>query len=60
MPGPKGELILYNILGQPVIKERINGPGIYEFSTGLKDGLYIATLISGDQKYAKKIFIRGQ
>lgn len=60
LPGNSGTLILYNILGEPLFRERIDGPGYYEFAPGLRDGIYIAAIISGNKRLTRKVYISGK
>jgi hypothetical protein len=56
--GNKGTLILTNLLGQKVFESEIHETGYFEFSPGLKDGIYIATYTSGNFRSSKKLLIK--
>jgi hypothetical protein len=56
--GPDGALIINNLLGQTLFSVKVYETGYHEFSPGIKDGIYIATLISGNTKISKKLFIK--
>jgi hypothetical protein len=60
LSGNNGKLIIYNIIGETLFTEKIDGPGYYEFSPILKDGIYIATIISGGTRISSKVYIRGK
>ncbi len=55
--GENGIMTLYNILGQPVFIEKIYKTGHYEFTPGLKNGLYIVSCVSGNKRVTEKIII---
>ena len=56
--GNKGTLVLTNLLGQKVFESEIHETGYFEFSPGLKDGIYIATYTSGNFRSSKKLLIK--
>jgi hypothetical protein len=60
IPGDNSIFTIYNIIGETLFSERLYGPGTYEFDANLKDGVYVATIISGGNMSAKKIFIKGK
>jgi hypothetical protein len=53
-------LTLYNLTGQPVHIEELPVPGNYELTPSLKDGIYICSVISGNNRYQKKVFFRNE
>ena len=60
LPGNDANLTVYNLIGQPLLKEKIYEPGHYEYNTGLKDGLYIVSIYSGNDRFSVKLFIKGE
>jgi hypothetical protein len=60
LPEAFGYLTLFNILGEAVFRERIDGPGYYEFSPDVKEGIYIAVIISGNNRMSRKLHISGK
>jgi hypothetical protein len=56
--GPDGTLIINNLLGQTLFTGKVYETGYHEFSPGIKDGVYIATFISGNTKVSKKVFVK--
>ena len=58
--GAYGTLMICNLLGQTLFIQRLYEEGYHEFSTNLKDGIYIAVFISGTKRSSKKIFIPNQ
>jgi hypothetical protein len=58
LPGAEGTLLLSNLTGQTLLISKYYGQGYYEINHGLKDGIYIATFVSGTQHSSKKIYIR--
>jgi hypothetical protein len=55
--GDYGTLTIYNLSGQVLFSERIYTAGIYEYSPGLKDGVYIVRYVSGKSVITKKIIL---
>jgi hypothetical protein len=60
LQGKDGSLRLINHLGQTFFIKKVYAEGYHEFSIYLKDGIYIATLISGNNLTSKKILIMNQ
>jgi hypothetical protein len=58
LQGAFATLTIYNLLGQTLFTEKIPAKGYYIINTQLKDGIYIATLVSGKIRTTKKISIR--
>ena len=56
--GSDGTLIINNLLGQTLFTGKVYETGYHEFSPGIKDGIYIATFISGNTKISKKLFVK--
>jgi hypothetical protein len=54
----KGSLFITNLLGQTLYSSEIIETGYHEFTPGIKDGIYIATFISGNTKVSRKLFIK--
>jgi hypothetical protein len=57
LPGSEGILIISNLTGQVPFIKKYYEPGYYELKPGLKNGVYIVSLLSGTKRYSKKIFI---
>jgi hypothetical protein len=56
----KGSLIIMNLTGQTVYTMNVYENGHYEFNPGLKDGIYIVSLVKGGIRYSEKIYIKAQ
>jgi hypothetical protein len=52
-----GDLIIYNISGQPLYKYAVDGPGYHEFIPSVRDGIYLVRLGSGNNSMTRKIFL---
>lgn len=55
--GGKGLILITNMAGQIVMREKVDGFGTHEFDAGWSTGMYIVTLVSDDNKYSKKVSI---
>ena len=53
----KGDLILYNLLGQLLSRDSLNGNGHYELHTHAISGVYIIRYVSPRSVHSKKIVI---
>jgi len=60
LAGKDGTLTIYDILGQKLFIEKIYQKGYYEFSPGLKSGIYIVNFSSGKIVGSKKLFIENR
>ncbi|MCX6256689.1 MAG: T9SS type A sorting domain-containing protein [Bacteroidia bacterium] len=58
--GERGLLSIYNLLGQIVYKEELTGNGYHEIQPGFISGIYIVSLTSGKNVYARKVLINNQ
>jgi hypothetical protein len=58
--GGKGTLQIISLTGQMLFNQKVYETGHYEYNPGLKEGIYIATFISGNKKISKKIIIQDQ
>ncbi|MFO7524893.1 MAG: T9SS type A sorting domain-containing protein, partial [Ignavibacteriaceae bacterium] len=58
--GSDATLTIYNLLGQTLLKEAIRTEGYHIIDAQLKDGIYIATFVTGNIRTSKKIFIRNR
>jgi hypothetical protein len=56
LSGGAGIIRIYNLTGQILFIDRIYAPGHYEFDPGLKEGMYIVSLITGKELRSKKIY----
>jgi hypothetical protein len=57
LSGADGTLMLYDLTGQILSVKKFYEPGHYEFNPRIKNGIYIASFISGTRECSKKIFI---
>ncbi|MCE5345625.1 MAG: DUF2341 domain-containing protein [Bacteroidales bacterium] len=57
LPSKNGTLYIYNLTGQTVFIQKIFEAGHHEFNVTFKDGIYIATFISGEIRNSRKLFI---
>ncbi len=55
-----GTLQIFTLTGQLLFNQKIYESGYYEFSTGIKDGIYIATFSSGRFTVSKKLSVQNQ
>ncbi len=55
--GEKGLLLIHSLTGSALFMYNIYQPGYHEFSPVIKDGIYIATFITGKRRGSKKILI---
>ena len=60
LAGSEGTLTLTALTGQPLLIEKFYEPGNYELNPGLKNGIYIATFISGGKTESEKLFVQGR
>lgn len=52
-----GDLFIYNMIGQPVWKEKVAGEKRAEIRPGVSSGVYIVTLKTGSAIFSSKVFI---
>jgi hypothetical protein len=57
LPAAEGTLIISNLTGQMPLIKKYYEPGYYELNPGLKNGVYIVSLLSGTKRCSKKIFV---
>lgn len=53
-----GTVKISNLTGQVVLTEKIYSEGRYEFSPGVKTGIYIITYVSGNRRISQRLFIK--
>jgi hypothetical protein len=53
----EGTLIIYNLLGRPIYLNKVHGEGYHEFNIFIKDGVYVAAILSGNNTTTKKILV---
>jgi len=58
LSGSRGTLIVTNILGQKVYETEIHETGYFEFSPGLRGGVYIVTYNTGTIRSLKKLLMK--
>ncbi len=58
--GAETELIISGALGQVVFQKKFDAAGSYEINTHLNSGIYVVTLVSGNNRFSKNIFIGDQ
>ena len=56
--GKDGTLVISNLTGQIISVSKYNAPGYYELNPGLKNGICIASFLSGAKRSSKKIYIQ--
>lgn len=59
-PKIPGEMRVYNMLGNVIIKQSIPANGDYVFEMNVCAGVYIISLHSGDEIQSKKVFLTGK
>ncbi len=57
MEADNGELLIINMLGQTILKQKIYGKGYHETDLDVNNGNYVITLYSAAGRLSKKIFI---
>jgi len=57
LPGGKGDLLIFNILGQQVFSSKIYETGSYDYSPAVNEGIYIVTFVSGKERISQKLYI---
>jgi hypothetical protein len=57
LPGGKGDMTVFNILGQQVFSSKIYETGSYDYSPGVNEGIYIVTFVSGKERISQKLYI---
>jgi hypothetical protein len=60
LSGKEGTLMISNLTGQTIFLAKVYEKGYHEFNPGLKDGIYIVSYITGNNRSSKKIFIQDQ
>jgi hypothetical protein len=58
--GEKTDLVIYNMIGQQMLRQQLSGSGYQELDLNLTTGIYIVSLRSGKGLYSKKVFIDNQ
>jgi hypothetical protein len=58
LQGQEGVLTITGLLGQILLRETIYESGYHGYNTNLKNGIYIATFISGNSRCSKKLVIK--
>ena len=58
--GNEGIISLHNLTGQVMFTRKVYDKGYYEFSPGVKDGVYIITYLSGTERISKKLYIHNR
>ena len=53
-----GTVYLYDLLGTEQYSFEVSAEGYYEFSPGVRSGIYFVTLVTGNELSTKKIFIQ--
>lgn len=53
-----GILTVFNLSGQPLFQDRVEGPGYHEFTPSVRDGIYIVRINSGRTAITRKVFIQ--
>jgi hypothetical protein len=55
-----GTIMIGNLTGQVFLTQKVHADGRYEFSPGVKTGIYIITYISGNRRISERLFIEGE
>jgi hypothetical protein len=59
--GPRGgTFVIGNLTGQVLFNKKLFSGGRYEFSPGVKTGIYIITFVSGNTRISERLFIQGE
>ena len=56
----EGTIFLFDILGHQIFMKKIFEEGFYEFNTQVKPGIYVFTLVTGNVKHSRQIFINNR
>jgi fibronectin-binding autotransporter adhesin len=54
----EGVLNIYDVFGQPLFITEIGYAGYYEFTPSMKNGVYIATFVTGSIRTSKKLYFK--
>ncbi|MFN8241690.1 MAG: T9SS type A sorting domain-containing protein [Bacteroidales bacterium] len=57
LKGGKGEIFVSNMAGQILYTRRIDETGYQEFDMSLTNGIYMVTLVTGNQKITRKLIV---
>ena len=60
LSGKEGILKISNLTGQIIFLAKVYEKGYHEYNPGLKEGIYIVSYITGNNRCSKKIFIQNQ
>jgi hypothetical protein len=55
-----GTFVIGNLTGQVLFNKKLYSGGRYEFSPGVKTGIYIITFVSGNSRISERLFIQGE
>lgn len=55
--GEKGDLVVYNIMGQEIFRGQLTGTGTHELDPHVRAGVYVVSFYSGQSVYSKKVII---
>ena len=55
--GEKGDLVVYNMMGQDIFRRQLTGTGIHELDPQVSAGVYVVIIYSGQTIYSKKVII---
>ncbi len=58
LEGNGGVLYLFDMTGRELFSKKVIEKGVYKFDPGVSSGIYIATLVTGNEVNTKKILIR--
>ena len=54
----KGQMIVYNLVGQSVATKALTGGTLNKFSMNVEEGYYIVEVITGEKTYHGKVYLR--
>ncbi|MCX6266583.1 MAG: T9SS type A sorting domain-containing protein [Bacteroidetes bacterium] len=53
----KGEVTVFNLIGQPVLHREFNGSPLTRIDLNVKTGYYLVKVITGDHAFSSKVFV---
>ena len=55
--GSEGVITIYDMAGRPLYIKKVYGTGYYEFDPGVRQGIYIISYITGNQRCTLKLIL---
>jgi hypothetical protein len=53
-----GDICIYDLIGRPVFRDRLQNIPLNRFRTGVQTGYYVARVITDENTYTRKIFLK--